>query len=107
MKDFENVQKWFKEFYEKGLENVTKFSEKVQKSIEEYAFDESKKKDYKEGFQTIGEGFQAVFKGLTVLATSTAKTVSEWVIPKEKKQETSSDSAASNAKKPSPNNAKK
>ena len=107
MKDFENAQKWFKEMYEKGLENVTKFSEKVQKSIEEYAFDESKKKDYKEGFQSIGDGFQTVFKGLTVLATSTAKTVSEWIIPKEKKQDSATENTAGSAKKPSSGNVKK
>lgn len=85
MKDWDSIQNWFKETYEKSLDGVTKFAEKVQKQIEEYAFDENKKKEYKEGVNTIGEGFQAIFKGLTVLATSTAKTVSEWIVPKEKK----------------------
>lgn len=95
------MQEWFKNAYEKGLENVTKWAEKVQKSIEDYAFDDSKKKEYKEGVNTIGEGFQQVFKGLTVLASSTAKTLSEWIVPKEKKSSSTAkkSSSSSSAKK--------
>jgi hypothetical protein len=92
------MQEWFKKTYESVVDQMSKAAEKIQKSVEEYAFDESKKKEYKEGLGSIGDGFQQVFKGFTVLATSTAKTVSEWLVPKGEKEEPKKPSAAS--KKP-------
>lgn len=103
MQSWDEIQKWVKETYEKGVEQVSEYAEKLQKNIEGYAFDESKKKEYKDGFNTIGEGFQNVFKGLTVLATSSAKTISEWIAPKSTGKKSSSSSkkstSSSSAKK--------
>ncbi len=98
MQNWDQIQKWLKETYDKGVEQVSEYAEKLQKNIEDYAFDESKKKEYKEGFNSIGDGFQQVFKGLTVLATSTAKSISEWVAPKK---------GAPSAKKPGSSTTKK
>jgi hypothetical protein len=101
MQNWDDVQKWLKDTYEKGMEQVSKYAEKLQDNIESYAFDESKKKEYKDGFNTIGDGFQQVFKGLTTLATSSAKTISEWIAPKDKKSSTTKkpSSSSSSAKK--------
>lgn len=80
------MQEWFKKAFDSTVDNLSKFSEKVQDSIEGYAFDEKHKKEYKESFSSIGDGFTQVVKGLTGLATSAAKTISEWLVPSSEKK---------------------